>query len=65
MMPVAYPAQSPRALEPARELIRYRHYSLKIEKGYIGRRFFVRWQRRTEVMRPPREMGTSEVQKFL
>lgn len=37
MMPVAYPAQPPRPLEPSRELIRYRHYSLKIKKANVYR----------------------------
>lgn len=45
MMPVAYPAQPPRLLEPARESIRYKHYSLKTEEAYVHwASFFVRRQ---------------------
>lgn len=46
-MPVAYPAQPPRLLELVRESIRYKRYSLRIEKAYVYRAplFFVRWRR--------------------
>ncbi len=66
MNPVAYPAQSPRLLDQVRELIRYKHYSLKTEEAYLyWVRFFVRWHGRAGVMRHPREMGANEVQQFL
>lgn len=43
MMPVAYPAQPRRLLEQVRELIRYKHYSLKAEEAYVyWVRLFVR-----------------------
>lgn len=62
MMSVVYPAKPPRLLEPVRELIRYKHYSLKIEKAYVfWASIFVRRQGRPGVMRQPRKMGTSEV----
>jgi hypothetical protein len=62
MVPVAYPAQSPRLLELVRESFRYKHYSLKTEETYVyWASFFVRRQKRPGAMRQPREMGTSEV----
>lgn len=66
MKSAAYPAQSPRLLEQVREMIRFKHYSLKTEEAYLyWTRFFVRWHGRTGPMRHPREMGAAEVQQFL
>lgn len=48
MMPVADPAQPPRLLEQVRELICYKHYSLKTEEAYVyWVSFLVRWRGRS------------------
>jgi hypothetical protein len=69
MNPVGYRPQSKRLLEQVREVLRYRHYSLKTEQAYLyWIRFFVRWQSRdapVEAMRHPRDMGSTEVTQFL
>lgn len=66
MMSAAYPPQSPRLLDRVREMIRYKHYSLKTEEAYLyWIRFFVRWHGRSGAMRHPRDMGGAEVQEFL
>lgn len=55
MNPVAYIPQSQRLLDQVREVLRYRHYSLKTEQAYLyGVRFFVRWHGRDGKMRHPR-----------
>ena len=47
MNPVAYLPQSQRLLDLVREVLRYRHYSLKTEQAYLHWvRFFVRWHGR-------------------
>ncbi len=54
--------QSPTLLGRVREVIRYKHYSLRTEKAYVG------WVRRFVVFhgrRHPREMGAAEVRAFL
>ncbi len=62
----AYLPQSPRLLDRVREVIRYKHYSLKTEEAYLyWIRFFVRWHGRAGAMRHPRDMGGAEVQAFL
>lgn len=54
--------QAPTLLGRVREVIRYKHYSLRTEKAYVGwiRRFVVFYGRRH-----PREMGAVEVRDFL
>ena len=54
--------QSPTLLGRVREVIRYKHYSLRTERAYLG------WIRRFVLFhgrRHPREMGASEVRDFL
>ncbi len=66
MNSVAYLPQSKRLLDQVREVIRYKHYSLKTEQAYLyWVRFFVRWHGRNGLMRHPRDMGGSEVTQFL
>ncbi len=66
MNAVTYLPQSKRLLEQVREVLRYRHYSLKTEQAYLyWVRFFVRWQGRDGQMRHPRDMGAAEVTQFL
>ena len=66
MNPVAYLPQSQRLLDHVREVLRYRHYSLKTEQAYLHWvRFFVRWHGRDGKMRHPRDMGVAQVTQFL
>ncbi len=66
MNPVAYLPQSGRLLDQVREVLRYKHYSLKTEQAYLyWVRFFVRWHGRDGEMRHPREMGATQVTQFL
>lgn len=56
MNPVAYLPQSMRLLEQVREVLRYKHYSLKTEQAYVyWNRFYVRWHGRYGEMRHPSE----------
>jgi integron integrase len=49
-----------------REVLRYRHYSLKTEQAYLyWVRFYVRWHGRHGQMQHPRDMGCAEVTLFL
>ena len=58
MNSVAYLPQSKRLLEQVREVLRYKHYSLKTEQAYVyWVRFFVRWHGRDGPMQHPRGMG--------
>ena len=44
MNPVVYLPQSKRLLEQVREVLRYKHYSLKTEQAYLyWIRFYVGW----------------------
>ncbi len=55
-----------RLLDQVREVLRYRHYSLRTEQAYrYWIRFFIRWHGRSGTMRHPREMGAQEVRAFL
>lgn len=64
--PVSYIPQSPRLLDQLREVLRYKHYSLRTEEAYLYRiKFFVRWQGRNGQARYPSELGTTEVGQFL
>ena len=64
--PVSYIPQSPRLLDQLREVLRYKHYSLRTEEAYLyWVKFFVRWHGRNGQVRHPREMGAAEVQQFL
>ena len=66
MNPVPYIPQAPRLLDQLREVLRYKHYSLRTEEAYVyWVKFFVRWQGRDGVVRHPRTMGAQEVQQFL
>ncbi len=66
MNPVVYPVPAKRLLEQVREVLRYKHYSLKTEQAYVyWVRFFVRWHGRGAPMRHPRDMGAPEVTQFL
>lgn len=58
MNTVAYLPQSKRLLDQVREVLRYKHYSLKTEQAYLyWVRFFVRWHGRNGLMQHPRDMG--------
>lgn len=51
MNSVAYIPQSKRMLDQVREVLRYKHYSLKTEQAYrYWVRFFVRWHGRNGLM---------------
>lgn len=64
--PVSYIPQSARLLDQLREVLRYKHYSLRTEKAYLcWVKFFVRWHGRSGQVRHPRDMGAAEVQQFL
>ena len=64
--PVSHIPQSPRLLDQLREVLRYKHYSLRTEEAYLyWVKFFVRWHGRNSQVRHPREMGVTEVQQFL
>jgi integron integrase len=66
MKPVSYIPQSTRLLDQLREVIRYKHYSLRTEEAYVyWVKFFVRWHTRDGQARHPRDMGAAEVQQFL
>ncbi len=64
--PVSYSPQSPRLLDQLREVLRYKHYSLRTEEAYLyWVKFFVRWHGRNGQVRHPRDLGPSEVAQFL
>ena len=64
--PVSYIPQSPRLLDQLREVLRYKHYSLRTEEAYLyWVKFFVRWHGRNGQARHPRELGAAEVEHFL
>ncbi|MBC7213938.1 MAG: phage integrase N-terminal SAM-like domain-containing protein [Burkholderiaceae bacterium] len=66
MNPVAHPPQSKRLLGQMREVLRYKHYSLKTEQAYLyWVRFFIRWCGRSGQIRHPRDMGAAKVTQFL
>ena len=66
MNPVTYQPQSKRLLDQVREVIRYKHYSLKTEQAYLyWIRFFIRWHGRDGTMQHPRGMGAAQVTQFL
>lgn len=55
-----------RLLDQVREVLRYKHYSLRTEQAYLyWIRFFVRWAGRDGAMRHPRSMAADEVRAFL
>ena len=63
---VAYLPQFKRLLDQVREVLRYKHCSLKTEQAYLyWIRFYVRWHGRDGEMRHPRAMGGAEVTQFL
>ena len=64
--PVSYIPQSPRLLDQLREVLRYKHYSLRTEEAYLyWVKFFVRWHGRNGRTRHPRDFGATEVEQFL
>ena len=64
--PVSYIPQSPRLLDQLREVLRYKHYSLRTEEAYLyWVKFFVRWHGRNGHTRHPRDFGATEVEQFL
>jgi integron integrase len=64
--PASYIPQSPRLLDQLREVLRYKHYSLRTEEAYVyWVKFFVRWHGRNGQVRHPRELGAAEVAQFL
>ncbi len=66
MKSVSYLPQSARLLDQLREVLRYKHYSLRTEEAYVyWTKFFVRWHGRNGQVRHPRDMGSTEVQQFL
>lgn len=65
-IPASYSPQSPRLLDQLREVLRYKHYSLRTEEAYLyWVKFFVRWHGRNSQVRHPRELGAVEVEQFL
>lgn len=53
-----YLPQSKRLLDQVREVLCYKHYSLKTEQAYLyWIRFNVRWHGRNGQMQHPRDMG--------
>jgi len=66
MKPVSYIHRSTRLLDQLREVLRYKHYSLRTEEAYVyWAKFFVRWHGRNGQVRHPRDMEAAEVQHFL
>jgi integron integrase len=66
MKTVSYLSQSPRLLDQLRDVLRYKHYSLRTEEAYLyWTKFFVCWHGRNGQARHPREMGAAEVEQFL
>ena len=66
MKPDSHILQPLRLLDQVREMLRYRHYSLRTEQAYLyWIRFFVRWHGRSGTMHHPRDMGANEVRAFL
>lgn len=58
--PVTYMPQSPRQLDQLREVIRYKHYSLRTEEAYrYWVTFYVRWHGRSGQVRHPRGCATA------
>ena len=48
---------APRLFDQLREVIRYKHYSLRTEQAYLyWVRFFIRWHGRNGLMQHPRDM---------
>jgi hypothetical protein len=63
---VSYIPQPPRLLDQLREVLRYKHYSLRTEEAYLyWVKFFVRWHGRNGHTRHPRDFGATEVEQFL
>lgn len=62
-MEPASPYPKLRLLDKVRERLRYKHYSLAMEKlyGLLDSVFFIRWSG----LRHPAEMGVVEVEAFL
>lgn len=59
-------ATAPRLVDQLRDVIRYKHYSLRTEEAYLyWVRFFIRWHGRNGPMRHPLEMGADHVRAFL
>ena len=64
--PVSYIPQSARLLDQLREVLRYKHYSLRTEEAYLyWVKFFVRWHGRSGQVRHPCDMGAAEIQQLL
>lgn len=61
-----YP-QSVRLLDQLREVLRFKHYSLRTEEAYLyWVKFFLRWHGRSGQVRHTRDnMGATEVWQFL
>ena len=55
--------KSARLLDQLREVLRYKHYSLRTTDACLyWVKFFVRWCLRSGQVRHPRDMGAAEVQ---
>ena len=68
MKPGTPSLQSNRLLDQVRELVRYKHYSLKTEKNYLYWILFLFAGMRCSTVvcvTPPREMGVADVEEFL
>ena len=66
MKPDLHIPQPLRLLDQMREVLRYKHYSLRTEQAYLyWVRFFVRWHGRDGTMRHPKSMAADEVRAFL
>ena len=64
--PVSYIPQSPRLLDQLREVLRYKHYSLRTEEAYLyWVKYYVRWHGRNGQTRHPRDLGAVDVERFL
>ena len=58
MRPDSHITRPLRLLVQFREVLRYKHYSLRTEQAYLyWIRFFIRWHGREGSMRHPRDMG--------
>ena len=66
MKPDSPNTQPLRLLDQFREVLRYKHYSVRTEQAYLyWIRFFIRWNGRSGFVRHPRNMGELEVRAFL
>ena len=66
MKPDSPITQPVRLLDQFREVLRYKHYSLRTAQSYLyWIRFFMRWHGRSGTMCHPRNLGEAQVRAFL